>query len=392
MHIHEFQAKDILSKYSIKSPRFGVCSCLDEAIEIQKKLKFNKACIKAQIHAGGRGKMGAVKFAENPTQILQYVENLIGTRFSNDQTGKNGLVTNRVTINETVEIEKEYYISIALDKEKKQNVLICSFHGGVDVEDNCELDDSGYLKVPITLNGTFSLFDHLKIAKLFSWKKKLLRDGFNFINNLIKAYIDCDALLVEVNPMALTKQNEFLALDAKMTLDESAFFRHNDFKLLFDPTQLTQNEVQAKKNHLSFVPLEGDIALMVNGAGLAMATVDLITYFGGKPANFLDLGGRVSEDEIIEGLIILLNQRRVSSLFINIFAGIADCEMVAKAILKVLSQPDIVKKQIPIVIRLEGRNRDRALHMLLETQLLVTVCNDLARGVKLAIIKAGILN
>ena len=250
---------------------------------------------------------------------------------------------------------------------------------------------ASFIKISLDAYGGIKIFDLIKFLKFMSWTHSLKRQAARLVKNLINALISSDAILIEINPLVLTKENEFLALDAKMTIDDNALFRQKEIAEFYDPMQSTNFEVKARKHNLSYIPLKGNIGCLVNGAGLAMATVDILNYFGGEPANFLDLGGTADQKQITEGFKILLEDKRVDSIFIHIFGGVMDGEVVADALLEVLKKPEYSKFQIPIVVRMEGYNRQNGIYKLIESGYNITVLDSFIGAAKQAIIKAGIL-
>jgi succinyl-CoA synthetase beta subunit len=391
MHIHEYQAKKILSQFGIKTPPGMVSCCEEETRKIISSMKIKEAVVKAQIHAGGRFKMRGIKVAKTPEEIVDFSNSMFGKRFINNQTGANGLVAHLVLIEPIVAIEKEFYLSIMIDRTKKEMVLIGAKEGGSDVELQKKQNPDSVIKIPLDINGNIKIFNLIKLLRFMSWTHSLKKEGVRLVKNLINAFISTDATLIEINPLILTKQNEFLALDAKVTIDDNALFRQKEIAEFYDPMQLTKLEVKARKFNLSYVPLKGNIGCLVNGAGLAMATTDILNYFGGEPANFLDLGGTADKKSITEGFKILLEDRRVDSILIHIFGGVMDCEIVADALLDVLKKPEYSKSKIPIVVRMEGYNRQNANYKLIESGYNIIVTDNLVGAIKQVIIKAGIL-
>lgn len=382
MHVHEYQAKAILKEYGILSPTFDVASSLEEACEVLSTFKFQNAVIKAQIHAGARGKVGGILFAKNRGEILRAVDCLLGKRFVNEQTGPYGLSAHRVMITAAVDIEKEYYVGALIDRKNATSLLVLSKEGGSDIEELAKTQPEKILKLPIDLKGNF---DSEKAASFMEF------DGIgkSLLISFAKAFVEKDALLFEINPLVLTKDHQLLALDAKLTVDDNALFRHKDIQSFFDPTQLTASEVQAKQYDLSYLPFDGDIGCMVNGAGLAMATMDLVEYYGGSPANFLDVGGGATKEKIAQGIKILLDEKEVKAILVNIFGGIMNCVTIAEGILDV--SKEIISKKIPIIVRMEGTNVEKARYLLQQSKLDIKLADDLEDAAKKVVIAAGIV-
>lgn len=391
MHIHEYQAKELLKKFGINSPKGAVACCYEEVKKIISSLRLKEGVIKAQIHAGGRKKIGAIKIARTPQEILENANNILGQTFVNNQTGSKGLTSHLVLVEEIVDIQNEYYICIMFDRTIGKIVLLCSKEGGIDIESQKAQNPNKILKVILEDNGKIKVFDLIKILKFMSWTHALKHKAIELIKSVINTFIFSDAVLVEINPLVLTKENKFVALDAKMTIDDNALFRQPQIATFYDPTQLTSLEVKARKFNLSYVPLKGNIGCLVNGAGLAMATLDLLNYFGGEPANFLDLGGTADKNRICEGFKILLQDTKVKSIFVHIFGGVMDCEIVSDGILEALNSFGSSKKNIPIIVRMEGSNRQAGNYKLIESKFNIIALDNLVNAARQAIIKAGIL-
>lgn len=378
MNIHEYQAKSLLEKYGIELPPYAVVSNEYEVLEAIEWLKLEEAVIKVQIHAGGRGKAGGVKFAKNRDEILQFSRELFKKRIINEQTGPAGLVAEKLLISAPLKIKHEYYLSALIDRSTKKAYIIASKEGGTEIETLALTRPEMIFKEPIEQDGTLWQF------QLFSLSKDLglPKSGKELITKLAKMFLEIDATLFEINPLILTEDDQLVPLDAKCVLDENALFRHKDFETFYDPTQETPNEVEARKHGLSFVALDGTIGCMVNGAGLAMATMDILHYYGGKPANFLDAGGGATLDKITEGFKILLKDPKVKCIFVNIFGGIMDCALIASGIVKATQEE---KATLPLVVRLEGTNVEKGKKILHDSKLPIFAASTMADGAKEAV-------
>jgi succinyl-CoA synthetase beta subunit len=311
MNLHEYQAKEILLEYDIPIPAFGVASNVREIQKIVKDLNLSQGVVKIQVHAGGRGKAGGVKFGKTVDEIVSHGEHLIGMKMVNNQTGPQGVIAHKVLISSPVEIKKEYYIGAVIDREKAQPILIASPEGGMEIEEIAEKHPEKILKLSIELNGDIKPFRLVRLANFMGWKGKQAQVGMKIAKDIAKAFIDYDASLLEINPLVEDGQGDIWALDAKISVDENALFRQPRLAACYDPSQQSQSEVDAKEFDLAYVALDGNIGCMVNGAGLAMATMDLIYHYGGKPANFLDVGGGASKEKVAAGFKIILEDPKV---------------------------------------------------------------------------------
>lgn len=377
MNIHEYQAKNLLQRYGVPVPPFAVASNEEEVLNAIKELGLNEAVIKVQIHAGGRGKAGGVKFGKNPEEIVRLSEQLIGMKIVNNQTGLQGVVAERVLIAAPVSIKQEYYLAAAIDRSKALPIMIVSPEGGMEIEEIAEQKPERILKVPITVDGRLRRYHLLEIAKFMGWEGEIRKQGMELLVNLAKAFIETDASLLEINPLVLTEENRLSAIDAKFSLDDNALYRQPAIAQWYDPAQATKNEVMAKEYDLAYIGLEGEIGCLVNGAGLAMATMDIIHHYGGAPANFLDVGGGASEEEVAHGFKIILLDPNVKSIFVNIFGGIMDCGVLAQGVVAA-SKEDQVK--VPLIIRMEGTNVEIGKKVLQESGLNIMTADTMADG------------
>lgn len=373
MNLHEYQTKEILKRFEIPSAPFFIITKADQIDKALDHLKIEAAVLKVQIHAGGRGKAGGVKIGKNREELRELAKKIVGLKIVNNQTGPAGIIAHQVMVTPLQEIKKEYYISCVLDRETSQGILIASQEGGVEIEEVAKTHPDKILKLGIPLDRPFRKYELYAFAKKL-WPKEVIEEGIKLIQNLVKAFKETDALLLEINPLILTPDNKLLALDAKLNVDENALFRHPDIKAFYDPTQTSEREAKAHEFDLAYVALDGTIGCMVNGAGLAMATMDIIQVFGAKPANFLDVGGGASKEKVAEGFKIILSDPKVKAILVNIFGGIMDCEILAEGIIQAANE---LKLKVPLVVRMEGTNVDKGKKKLNESGLKITVASDL---------------
>lgn len=373
MNLHEYQTKEILKNFGIPSAPFFIIDKADQIDKALDHLKIEVAVLKVQIHAGGRGKAGGVKIGKNREELRELAKKIVGLKIVNNQTGPAGIIAHQVMVTPLQEIKKEYYISCILDRETSQGILIASQEGGVEIEEVAKTSPDKILKLGIPLQRPFRKYELYAFAKKL-WPKEVVEEGIKLIQNLVKAFKETDALLLEINPLILTPDNKLLALDAKLNVDENALFRHPEIKAFYDPTQTSEREAKAHEFDLAYVALDGTIGCMVNGAGLAMATMDIIQVFGAKPANFLDVGGGASKEKVAEGFKIILSDPKVKAILVNIFGGIMDCEILAEGIIQAANE---LKLKVPLVVRMEGTNVDKGKKKLNESGLKITVASDL---------------
>ncbi len=374
MNIHEFQAKEILKKYGIPVPEFYVISSIEEVEKILQTTGWTSAVLKVQVHAGGRGKAGGVKIAHDPAKILQAARDLLGKKIINQQTGPEGLVAHQLMISLPIAITHEFYLGMTISRERAQSVLIASPMGGMDIEEVSQQHPNKVLILPLPFEDGFRSYHLLYLAKFMGWKGEMAQQGITLVTHLVKAFIETEASLLEINPLVETKEGNLLALDAKLVIDDNALFRQPHLKALFDATQVPVNEARAQQYELAYVSLDGDIGCMVNGAGLAMATMDLIYHFGGHPANFLDVGGGASKEKVAEGFKIILSDRKVKAILVNIFGGIMNCETLAAGIIAAARELYI---HVPLVVRMEGTNVEQGKQLLKESGLNIVIAHDL---------------
>jgi succinyl-CoA synthetase beta subunit len=377
MNIHEFQAKRLLEEYGIPVPEFSVISSLEELEQLLQTTGWQSAVLKVQIHAGGRGKAGGVKFAQSPQEILEAAKELLGKKMITPQTGSEGLVANQLMVSPPISIVHEYYIGMTINRERAQNVLLASPIGGIEIEEVALQQPEKVLVLTLPPEGAFRSYHLLRLANFMGWKGTLAQKGKALVAALVRAFIEADASLLEINPLVETQDGQLFALDAKLVVDDNALYRQPKLKALFDPSQVNPNEAWAQQHDLAYVALDGDIGCMVNGAGLAMATMDLIHHFGGHPANFLDVGGGASEEKVAEGFKIILSDPKVKAILVNIFGGIMNCETLAAGIIAAAKDLHL---HVPLVVRLEGTNVGRGKQLLKESGLNINSVNDLTEA------------
>ena len=372
MKIHEFQAKIILKKYGVPIPRGEVAKTPAKVQKVAEKLG-GKTVVKAQIHAGGRGKGGGVKVVGTPDEAFQAAKQIIGMNLVTHQTGPEGQKVKQVLIEEGLDIVKELYVGIVVDRAQAAPVIMVSEAGGMDIEEIAATSPEKILKVSVDPATGFMAFHARKLSYGLGFSKDLMKQAFGLFSQLYTIFIEKDATLVEINPLVITSDNRLIALDAKMTFDDDALFRHPDIAKLHDADELDRLEVEASKHKLNYIKLDGNVGCMVNGAGLAMATMDIIKLAGGSPANFLDVGGGASAEQVESAFRILLADKKVKVVLINIFGGILRCDRVATGMVEAAKKVDLA---LPMVVRLEGTNVDEARKILKESGLKFEVAMD----------------
>ncbi len=383
MNIHEYQGKDILRKFGVAVPKGIVAYSPEEAKQAAEQLFSEQnspvVVVKAQIHAGGRGKAGGVKLAKSPEEAFEIAMQLIGQTLVTHQTGPEGKEVRRLLVEEGMNIEKEFYVGITLDRSTSRNVLMVSTEGGMEIETVAEETPERILKIQIDPLYGIQEFQAREAAFFLGLKDEQFRNAVRFITALYKAYISIDAAIAEINPLVVTKEGKVLALDAKINFDDNALFRHKDFLELRDISEEDPFEVEASKSNLNYVRLDGNVGCMVNGAGLAMATMDMIQLAGGKPANFLDVGGSASPQTVEEGFKIILSDKNVRAILVNIFGGIVRCDRVAGGIIEAARK---IGLHLPVIVRLEGTNAPIAQKMLDDSGLNLISANGLRDAAK----------
>jgi succinyl-CoA synthetase beta subunit len=374
MKIHEYQAKELLRKYGVAVPRGLVARSPEEAYHAAKELGSDVVVVKAQIHAGGRGKGGGVKLARSADEAQEIARHMLGMKLVTHQTGPEGREVRALLVEEGLPIDKEFYLGIVLDRASGRLVFMASSAGGMDIEEVAAKTPELILKETIDPAVGFRPFQARKLAFGLGLPAQLVNQAAKFMQALFNAYEQTDASLVEINPFLLTKDGRLFALDAKINFDDNALFRHPDFHALRDLNEEEPLEIEASKFDLNYIKLDGNIACMVNGAGLAMATMDIIKLAGGEPANFLDVGGGASQERVEAAFRILLADEHVRAVLINIFGGIVRCDMVARGVVEAAKNIGI---QVPVVVRLEGTNVEEGQRVLRDSGLNFTVAEGM---------------
>jgi succinyl-CoA synthetase beta subunit len=374
MKIHEYQGKELLRKFDVKTPRGVVATTVAEAEAAAATLGSFPVVVKAQIHAGGRGKGGGVKLAKTAEDLTAHASSILGMNLVTHQTGPEGRVVRTLLIEEGLKIKQEFYLGIVLDRAAARNVFMASSAGGMDIEEVAAHSPEKILKEYIDPAVGFQAFQARKLAFGLGLAPELVGKAVKFMLALYQAALDLDTSLVEINPFLLTEDGEFYALDAKITFDDNALFRHKDFAALRDLNEEEELEIEASKFDLNYIKLDGNIACMVNGAGLAMATMDIIKLAGGEPANFLDVGGGASQERVENAFRILLADPHVEAVLINIFGGIVRCDMVARGVVEAAKNLGV---KVPIVVRLEGTNVEEGQRVLQESGMNFIVANGM---------------
>ena len=392
MNIHEYQARQILESHGVRTLPGRVAETPDEAEAIAKELNCPTFVIKAQIHAGGRGKGGGVKLANSPAEVKEHAEAILGMQLVTPQTGPEGKLVRKVLIAEAAEIEKEFYFAILLDRESSQFTLIGSEEGGVNIEEVAAKTPEKIIRTQV--NPAFGLNEFQ--AREFAYKlitapsyRPIIPKAVELLLGLYKAFIACDCSLVEINPLAIVNTSEGLdivALDSKVNLDDNSLWRHPDLSAMRDPHEEDPSELEASESGLSYIRLDGDIGCMVNGAGLAMATMDIIKQKGGEPANFLDVGGGASVEAVAHAFRLILGDKNVKAVLVNIFGGIMKCDTIANGIIEAAKQ---VKLNVPLVVRLEGTNVELGKQIIAESDLNVLLAEGLSEAAQLAVTAAN---
>jgi succinyl-CoA synthetase beta subunit len=369
MNVHEFQGKEILKKYGVPVPAGRVATTPEEAEAIARELGGGTVVVKAQIHAGGRGKGGGVKLAKNPAEAKAAASQILGMNLVTHQTGPAGKEVHRVLIEQGCEIAHELYVGITIDRAVEKVAVMACAEGGVEIEEIAARSPEKILKAAVDPLLGMQPFQARALAMGLGLEKPLLRKAVPFLLALYRAFMENDASLVEINPLVVTKQGDILALDAKMNFDANALYRHSDIEAMRDETEEDPRELEASRHDLSYVSLDGNIGCMVNGAGLAMATMDIIKQQGANPANFLDVGGGASQERVAAAFKLILADPKVKAILVNIFGGILRCDDIAAGIVAAARE---VKLALPLVVRLEGTNEQEGKRILAESGLRIT--------------------
>ena len=389
MNIHEYQAKELLQRFNVATTRGKVVSTLDEAEQVARELGDVEIVVKAQIHAGGRGKgtfkngfEGGVHVRKTPEEVREVAEKMLGQILVTHQTGPAGRVVKKVLVAESADIAREIYFAILLDRATAAPLIVASTEGGVEIEAVAAKSPEKIIREAIDPLAGVQPFQTRKLAKQLGFVSSQLKSASKLFEGLYRTFVAFDCSMVEVNPLVVTKSGEVLALDAKFNFDDNALYRHPEIAALRDIAEEDPREVEASKHGLSYIGLDGNIACLVNGAGLAMATMDIIKFYGGEPANFLDVGGGATEEQVTEAFKILIADKKVKAILVNIFGGIMKCDVIAHGI---INTAKTLKLSVPLVVRLEGTNVEKGKQLLKESGLALLPADDLADAAQKAV-------
>jgi succinyl-CoA synthetase beta subunit len=382
MNIHEYQAKELLQKFDVATTRGRVAATLGEAEQIARELGDIEIVVKAQIHAGGRGKgsfkngfKGGVHVRKTPDEVRDVAAKMLGQILVTHQTGSAGRVVNKILVAESADIAREIYFAVLLDRATAAPLVVASTEGGVEIEAVAAKSPEKIIREPVDPLTGLQPYQARKLASQLGFESSQLKNASKLFEGLYRTFISYDCSMVEVNPLVVTNKGEVLALDAKFNFDDNALYRHPEIAAMRDVAEEDPREVEASKHGLNYIGLDGDIACLVNGAGLAMATMDIIKFYGGEPANFLDVGGGATEEQVTEAFKILIADKHVKAILVNIFGGIMKVDIIAQGI---INAAKTVKLSVPLVVRLEGTNVERGKQMLKESGLALIAADDLA--------------
>ncbi len=379
MNVHEYQAKGLMKKFGITVLKSGVAKSVDEAVQVAQSLGGNVWVVKAQIHAGGRGKAGGVKVAKSLDEVKKYAGEILGKTLITHQTGPEGKKVLTLLIEEGCQIDHEYYLGIVLDRTKGKLTMMASSEGGVEIEKVAHETPEKIIKVSIDPAAGYTDFVGRKLAYGIGMKGETVKAACKFFEGLYKLYTSCDCTTAEINPLVTTKDEKVIALDAKLNFDGNALFRHPDILELRDLTEENEKEIEASEFGLSYIALDGNIGCLVNGAGLAMGTMDIIKYYGGEPANFLDVGGGATKEAVKKAFSIILSDEKVKAILVNIFGGIMKCDIIAEGVVAAARELEV---KVPLVVRLEGTNVALGKKILNESGLKIIAAEDLGEAAK----------
>ena len=377
MNIHEYQGKEILKQYGVTVPNGQVAFTVDEAVEAAGKLSSQIYVVKAQIHAGGRGKAGGVKIAKSLDEVRIFASELLGKVLITHQTGPEGKEVKRLLIEEGCDIKKEYYVGLVIDRKTGRMTMMASEEGGTEIETVAEQTPERIFKAEIDPVVGLMPFQARRLAYQIHIPKDLVNKAVKFMMSLYQAFVEKDCSIAEINPLVITGDGEVMALDAKLNFDSNALFRHQDILALRDLEEEDPKEIAASEHDLNYIALEGNIGCMVNGAGLAMATMDIIKFYGGEPANFLDVGGSATKERVTEAFKLILSDQQVKGIFVNIFGGIMKCDVIASGIVEAAKQ---ISLDCPLVVRLEGTNVDLGKQILRDSGLHIVTAGSMDDG------------
>jgi succinyl-CoA synthetase beta subunit len=386
MNLHEYQSKRLFADYGIPVPRGIPAETADAAVAAAEELGGDLWVVKAQVHAGGRGKAGGVKLARSTDEVREHAESMLGTQLVTHQSGPEGLPVNVVYVEEGSDIDRELYLSMLVDREVSRVAFIASAAGGMDIEQVAAETPEKIFTIAIAPDAGLQDYQARQLAFGLGLDKKQMRQFGNLVKRLYKLYQECDASLVEINPLITTGAGDVLALDAKINIEGNALYRQPDILKMRDLSQEDEREREAAEHDLNYVSLDGNIACMVNGAGLAMATMDIIKLHGGTPANFLDVGGGATAERVTEAFKLILSNENVAAILVNIFGGIVRCDLIAEGIVVAVKDVGV---NVPVVVRLEGTNVEKGRQLLKESGLDIITANDLADAAKKAVAAAG---
>ena len=375
MNVHEYQGKEILRKYGVTTPRGIACFTVDEAVAAAEKLGGNVWVVKAQIHAGGRGKGGGVKVATSMEQLREYADEILGMQLITPQTGAEGKEVKRLYIEEGADIADELYVGALVDRETQKVVLMCSSEGGMDIEEVAEHTPEKILKIYVDPTDGLDRAEAEDVCAKIGIPAEAIAEGADFLAGLYEAFVKSDASLAEINPLIVTGDKRVIALDAKFNIDSNALYRQPEILAYRDLDEEDANEIEASKWDLSYISLDGNIGCLVNGAGLAMATMDIIKLYGGEPANFLDVGGGANAEQVTEAFKIMLGNKNVEGILVNIFGGIMQCDVIAEGVVAAATE---VGMSVPLVVRLEGTNVEKGRQILEESDVKLQTATTMA--------------
>jgi succinyl-CoA synthetase beta subunit len=389
MNIHEYQAQELLQKFGVATPRGKVASSPEEAEQIAREIAPAEIVVKAQIHAGGRGKgrfangfKGGVHLCKTPEEAREIARKMLGQKLVTHQTGPAGRIVNKVLVAEAAQIAREVYFAILLDRATAAPLIVASTEGGVEIETVAAKSPEKIIRESIDPLAGLQPFQTRKLAKQLQFESSQLKAASKLFDGLYRTFIGLDCSMVEVNPLVVTPKGEVLALDAKFNFDDNALFRHPEVAAMRDIAEEDPREVEASKHGLNYIGLDGNIACLVNGAGLAMATMDIIKFYGGNPANFLDVGGGATEEQVTEAFKILIMDKKVQAILVNIFGGIMKCDVIAQGI---INAAKTVHLSVPLVVRLEGTNVEKGKCLLKESGVTLITADDLADAAQKAV-------
>lgn len=377
MNIHEYQGKEVLKQYGVAVPQGKVAFTVEEAVEIAKELGTPVVVVKAQIHAGGRGKAGGVKVAKGLDEVRQYAQEILGKVLVTHQTGPEGKEVKRLLIEQGCDIKKEYYVGVVVDRGTGSVVMMVSEEGGTEIEEVAAHSPEKIIKEVIDPAVGLQAFQARKLAYAINIPNELVNKAVKFMLALYAAFVEKDCSIAEINPLVVTGDGNIMALDAKLNFDSNALYRHKDIQALRDLEEEDAKEIEASKYDLSYIALDGNIGCMVNGAGLAMATMDIIKHYGGDPANFLDVGGGATTEKVTEAFKIILSDDKVKGIFVNIFGGIMRCDVIANGVVEAAKQIGLDR---PLVVRLEGTNVEIGKEILNQSGLNIVAADSMADG------------